>query len=262
MVIDFHVHCFPDALAQKAVSVLAERAEIAPRLDGTVGDVKRSMKKAGVDCSVIQSIATKPSQTEKLNDWSAGIQDNGIIAFGSIHPEFEGWRDELKRIKDLGIKGLKFHPDYQLFYVDEERVFPLYERAFELGLIILFHAGEDIGLPPPYHCTPQRLQKVLRAFPGGRIVAAHMGSYAYWNDVESFLLGEDVWLDTAYSLGVMGDDQAKQIIKNHGYEKILFATDSPWTDQAEEITKIKHLGLGDEIENAVLGENAKKLLGI
>jgi len=262
MIIDFHVHCFHDDLACRAIKELGERACIRARLNGTVGDVKKSMKIAGVDHSVVLSIATKPSHTERINTWCAGLQDKEIIPFGSIHPDFAGWKDELKRMKELGLKGLKLHPDYQLFYIDEQRMFPIYERIFELGLIIVFHAGLDIGLPPPYHCTPERLLKLVKAFPGGKIVAAHMGSYEYWDDVERLLVGEDIYFDTAYSFGRISDSQVKRIIKGHDYRKILFATDSPWTDQNEEIASLKSLGLGAEMEDAILGENACNLLGL
>ncbi len=260
MVIDFHVHCFPDELAPRAVRALAERCGVPPRLDGTLEDIRRSMKRANIDNSVLLSIATKPLQTEKVNTWSASVNGNGIIAFGSIHPDYEKWKEELMRIKSLGIRGIKFHPDYQLFYVDEERMFPIYELAAELGLIIIFHAGVDIGLPEPYHCTPDRLLKVIKAFPGVKVVAAHMGGFSYWDGVEKLLVGQDIYIDTSYSLGVMDDEQAKRIITNHDYRKILFATDSPWTDQEEEILKLKKLNLGTEIEDAVLGLNAVKLL--
>lgn len=260
MVIDFHVHCFADELAEKAVSLLSERAGTPPRLDGTVADVKRSMKEAGVDRSVILPIATKPSQAKKINDWAAEIQSDEIIAFGSIHPNDPEWKQELQRIKGLGLKGIKFHPDYQLFYVDEERMFPIYEEIFALGLIVVFHAGVDIGLPAPYHCEPHRLLKLVKAFPGAAIVAAHMGGYSYWDDVERLLLGEDIYLDTAYSLGHMSDEQALRIIKGHGPQKILFASDSPWGAQGEDIDRLRKLGLGESIEKAILGENAQKLL--
>lgn len=260
MVIDFHVHCFADELAERAVSLLAERAGTPPRLNGTVADVKKSMKEAGVDRSVILPVATKPSQAKKINDWAVEIQCNEITAFGSIHPDDPEWKQELRRIKGLGLKGIKFHPDYQLFYVDEERMFPIYEEIFALGLIVVFHAGVDIGLPAPYHCEPHRLLKLVKAFPGAAIVAAHMGGYSYWDDVERLLLGEDIYLDTAYSLGHMSDEQALRIINGHDSNKILFATDSPWGSQSEDIGKLKNLGLNRNTEKAILGENAKKLL--
>jgi predicted TIM-barrel fold metal-dependent hydrolase len=170
MVVDFHVHCFPDDLAPRAVKLLSERADLSPRLNGTVEDIRNSMKRANVDYSVLLNIATKPSQTEKMNTWAAEVNKDGIIAFGSVHPDYEEYEKELVRIKSLGLKGIKFHPDYQFFYVDEERVFPIYELAVKLGLVIVFHAGVDVGLPPPYHCNPQRLKRVIEAFRKGDLL--------------------------------------------------------------------------------------------
>lgn len=260
MIVDFHVHCFPDEIAAKAVPKLASTAGIPARLNGTLNGIKDSMIKSGVDHSVVLSIATKPSQTETINTWTSEIQDSRITAFGSIHPGYEGWKNELKRIKDMGLVGIKFHPDYQNFFVDDENIFPIYEMAFKLDLIVLFHAGVDIGLPPPVHATPERLLRVVKAFSGARIIAAHMGSYSLWDEVESFLVGEDIFFDTSYSIDFMSTEQFKRIIEKHGYEKILFATDSPWKDQMEEIAKIRELKLESEVEKAILGLNAKKLL--
>lgn len=260
MIIDFHVHSFPDELAVRAVPSLASVARIPARLDGTLADIRASMKKAGVDKSVVQSIATKPSQTEKVNDWSAEIQDEDIIPFGSIHPDYENWQDELYRLQKLGIKGIKFHPDYQKFYVDDQRMYPFYDQATNMGFIILFHAGTDIGLHPPYHCTPDRLAKVVGSFPDGKIVAAHMGGYSYWDDVEELLVGTSIYLDTSMGIGKMSDEQAKRIIIRHGPEKVLFGTDSPWSDQTEEIAYIKMLGLEKKALEAILGGNAARLL--
>jgi len=262
MVIDFHVHCFPDEIAQNAVKVLSQNAGIPAMVGATIGEIKRSMMNAGIDASVVLSIATKPSQTKKINDWSRAINIDNIIAFGSVHPEYEDWKDELDRIKEFGLKGIKFHPEYQEFYVDDKKMYPIYEYAIKLGLVIVFHAGVDLGMPTPYHCNPERLMKLTEDFKGGKIVAAHMGSFQYWDDVERYLIGKDIYFDTSFSLGIMSDEQAKRIIMNHGYEKILFATDSPWTSQEDQIEKIKRLGLGKEVEEAILGLNAKKLLGI
>ncbi|MGI6776659.1 MAG: amidohydrolase family protein [Acetivibrionales bacterium] len=260
MIIDFHVHCFPDELALRAVSSLAERSGINPRLDGTVEDIRKSMEISGVGKSVVLPIATKPTQTEKINEWAFNIQGGGVIAFGSVHPYYTGWEKELKRIKEMGLKGVKFHPDYQQFFVDEKKMFPIYELAFELGLIVVFHAGVDLGFRPPFHCTPEKLSKVVKAFPGGKIVAAHMGGYKYWNDVEKYLVGMEIFFDTSYSLGCIGWHQAERIIRTHGYNKILFATDSPWKSQAEEIEKVRRLNLGEGEIDAILGGNAEALL--
>lgn len=261
MVIDFHVHSFPDELAARAVPELAKVAGIPARLDGTLSAIRHSMKETGIDKSVVLSIATRPSQTSRVNDWSVSINSGSIIAFGSIHPVYAGWKDELNKLKVHGIKGIKLHPDYQHFYVDDPDLYTIYEHAFNLGFIIVFHAGLDIGLPPPYHCTPQRLLKVQNDFPGGRIIAAHMGGYSYWDDVEKYLVGTPVYFDTSMSIGRMDEQQIKRILNNHDLAKILFATDSPWSGQQEELARLKSLGLEEKALESILGGNAMKLLG-
>jgi predicted TIM-barrel fold metal-dependent hydrolase len=262
MIIDFHVHCFADELAQRAVEVLVGVGGLPARSDGTVSGIRSSMKKAGVDKSVLLSIATKPQQTTKINQWAASIQADDIIPFGTLHPDFGDWKAELARIRSDGLKGVKFHPDYQQFYVNDPKMYPIYEKAAELGLVVIFHAGLDIGLPPPYHCTPERLQQVVREFRGTTFVAAHMGGYAYWDEVERYLAGEDLYFDTSFGLQSMKREQFDRIASLHGYDKLLFATDSPWEDQTEEVERLRGAMLSERLEKAVLGENAAKLLGL
>lgn len=262
MVIDFHVHCFPDDLAERAITKLSGTAEVPARLNGTAADLRKSMAKAGIDLSVVQHIATKPSQTREINDWAASICSDGIHSFGTVHPDFPDWKNEISRIRSLGMKGIKFHPDYQEFLVDDPRMFSIYEWIFETGLIALFHAGSDSGFDPPYHCTPKRLAHVLDAFPEATIVAAHMGSNLMWDDVEKHLVGRKIYLDTSYSLNYMGETQFKRIVNDHGHDKILFASDSPWTDQSEELEAIRNTGLDKGVLKDILGNNAARILSI
>jgi len=259
-VIDFHVHCFPDALSAKALAVLSQASGIAPLTDGTVQGLRESMQGAGIACSVNMPIATKPDQTQSVNNWAASIQAGDLLSFGTLHPKLETWEEEAKRIKSLGLKGVKFHPDYQDFFVDDETVMPIYERLAELKLIILFHAGIDIGLPPPCHCPPDRLAKVVKRLEGARIVAAHMGGFLRWNEVEEHLVGLDLFFDTAYGLGYLEPGQFVRILRGHGVERCLFGTDSPWADQADEVAKIEQLKLAPRDREAVLEGNARRLL--
>jgi hypothetical protein len=262
MIIDIHSHCFPDGLASRAIAALTEKAGIPAYTDGTVRDLKRSMITAGIDMCVIQHIATKPEQTANVNRWAVEIQDAGIIGFGSIHPDYQGWREEIKWLVGSGIKGVKFHPEYQDFYVDDPKVYPIYEALFEAGLTVLFHAGVDLGFPYPYHCTPSRLAKVLDSFLGSRMIAAHMGGYRYWKDVERYLLGKDIYLDTSFAFNDLGAETMLALIKGHGVDRILFGSDSPWTDQWKEVSNIKSLDLSGEEIASILGGNAVHLLSI
>jgi predicted TIM-barrel fold metal-dependent hydrolase len=128
--------------------------------------------------------------------------------------------------------------------------------------VILFHAGIDIGLPEPCHCTPYRLRKVIDLFPGSNIVAAHMGGWSCRDDVEKYLLGREVYFDTSFSFDGLGSAKMERVIKEHGVRKILFGTDSPWTDQASEIANIKSMNFSTEEADLILGNNAKKLLSL
>lgn len=262
MIIDIHTHCFPDELAVRAIPLLAETAGVKPYTDGTVGDLKRSMQEANIELSVVQPVATKPSQVRIINEWAVKIHDEKIMSFGTLHPDYTDWKDECKRIAEMGLKGVKFHPDYQQFYIDEDRMFPVYETLFSYGLIILFHAGLDIGLEPPYHCTPERLKKLVRMFTGGKIVAAHMGSYLYWDEVFDVLVGEDIYFDTSFSLHKLGDERMVELIKAHGASRVLFGTDSPWSSQTEEVGSFLNLSLNQDEQEMILSGNARILLGI
>ncbi|MGI6188812.1 MAG: amidohydrolase family protein [Clostridiales bacterium] len=260
MIVDIHTHCFPDKLASRAIPRLAGKAGILPHTDGTIKALKESMKTAGVRVSVLQPIATKPEQTPVINRWAVSVQDEAIISFGTVHPDYPLWQDEIKALCDAGIRGVKFHPDYQSFYADSPKLFPIYETIFKHGMMILFHAGTDIGLPFPCHCTPAMLRRIINEFPGTTIIAAHMGGHLMWEDVKSYLTGQDIYFDTSYSYADLGAADITEIIKSHGADKILFGTDSPWKEQQAEAANIRSLPLDSKDIDAILGGNARKLL--
>lgn len=262
MIIDFHTHIFPDTLAQRAIQELSQRAKIPPYVDGTADGLRASMQQAGVNYSVLMPIATKPAQAHSINVWAHDINTRypDLISFGTLHPLMEGWDEEVRWLAEHKFHGVKFHPDYQQFFVDEARLLPLYRALADAGLMVLFHAGIDIGLPPPVGCTPDRLAKVLDAMPNLTIVAAHMGGYQQWDAVEEFLVGRALYLDTCYAYPDLPAERMAAMIQHHGAHHILFGTDSPWREQAAEIETIRQLPLKDEEITAILGENAHRLL--
>lgn len=262
MIIDIHTHTFPDELAARALEVLQNNCDETPILDGTNAGLLASMRRSGVDKSVIMPIATKPSQVRSINSWAKEInsQYEDLICFGTLHPKQDDWFAEIARLKADGIPGIKLHPDYQLFFVDDSNMIPIYQALADAGLILLFHAGVDIGLPPPVHCTPERLARVLDAVPDLTIIAAHMGGYDSWDEAEQYIIGRNLYLDTSYSLADLGPERMASLIKAHGPDRVLFGTDSPWTDQAAEIAGIRGLDLTDDQITAILGENASRLL--
>ena len=263
MIIDAHTHIFPDALAPRAMEVLVGNSGTTPFTDGTCAGLRKSMRNGGVDISVVAPIATKPSQTRGINKWAVELcKSDDLISLGTLHPMQENWQSEIDKLVANGIRGIKLHPDYQEFFVDEPEYVPVFRALADAKLIVLFHAGVDIGLPPPVHCTPDRLARLLDAVPDLTTIAAHMGGYKCWDEVERYLVGRNLYFDTSYSISGLGADRMAAIIKAHGPGRILFGTDSPWTDPASEIPAIRMLDLPHDDVEAILGGNAARLLGV
>jgi len=265
VVIDFHTHVFPQKIVEKAMAALSHKAGNAvPFIKGTIENHIVNMKKYGIDKSVVLNIATNPKQQTNVNNFAAEINSDNIIAFGSVHPDAPDAVEELYRIKELGLKGIKFHPDYQEFFVDDPKMAPIYETAAKLGFIVTFHSGVDIQYFEPVHCTPQRLKEVLPIFKQscGKVVAAHMGGYLLWYDVEKYLVGTDIYFDTAYSYSRMPNMHAKRIIENHGADKILFGSDLPWSGVHLEKRFIESMDLSVRDNEKIMFKNALNLLNI
>mgnify|MGYP001308319645 CR=1 FL=1 len=264
MIIDFHTHCFPEKIAAKALAGLAScSGSIIPYHEGSEQSLLKTIKTMGADMAVVLNIATNPRQQKSVNDYAIRLNSlEGLTAFGSVHPDSPDALEELERIKQAGIKGIKFHPDYQNFFVEDKRLFPLYKKAAELGLITVFHAGVDIGLPNPVHCTPIGLSEILPLFVGTPVVAAHFGGYMMRNETLRYLTGKDIYLDTSYSHSRFPAPWAKEIIEKHGAKKILLGSDMPWSRTDYEINFIKGLHLPDEDTNLILGGNAQRILKI
>ena len=265
MVIDFHTHIFPDKIAAKTIEHLENVGGITAATDGTLGGLLSSMERCGVDMSVILPVVTKPSQFESIHAFAKSVNEQysgKLISFGGIHPDCEDYKKELDTIKELGFKGIKIHPDYQGVMIDDIRFMRIIEYASELGLIILTHAGIDIGLSDPVHCPPKKMRNVLDSVKPEKMVLAHYGGWGQWEEVYEYLAGENVWLDTAFIYDYMKEEQFFKIMEKHGSDKILFATDSPWSDMANGINWIKKLSLPKQVEENILSGNAKRLLGI
>ncbi len=261
-IIDIHTHAFADGIAPKAIETLEKSSGTKALLDGTTSDLLRSMEKAGVAFSVIQPVATKPAQVRAINAWASRIAGNGLLPFATLYPGQSDWEEEIEQIKRAGMLGVKLHPDYQNFDPDDRALFPMYEKLQAEGLIVLYHAGDDISFPPPGRATPRRLSNLIEHFPDLRVIAAHMGGYRMWDAVEEYLVGKDIYFDTSYTFGCLKTERIVKIIERHGSDRILFGTDSPWKDQQEEIENILHLDIPDEAKCKILSENAHSLLSL
>ena len=263
MLIDFHTHIFPDKIAPKAIQNLSEKAGgTKPYYDGTQNGLIQYMHVNGVDKAVVLNIATNPGQQRSVNDFAASVNNGPLIAFGSVHPDAPDALDELDRICDLGLKGVKLHPDYQQFYGDDQKMTPIYEKIAQKGLVLVFHSGVDIGLYPPVYMTPERLLNALKPLEGATVIAAHFGGYMMWEKALDLLGGRCVYFDTAYAVGRIPPKIAKRIILEHGADKIIFASDLPWSDAGEEVGMLNTLGLTQDQLDMIFYGNAQKILNI
>ena len=263
MLIDFHTHAFPDKIAQKAIDKLSfASGGLKPQSEGTISSLKSEMAKDGVDISVVHSIATNPAQQTNVNNFANEINDGkNIFAFGSVHPDAEDVFDELERIKEMGLKGVKLHPEYQEFYVDDKKMKPIYKKISALGLITIFHSGFDYGYAPPYHCMPDNLLNALKWF-DSPVIAAHWGGVNCGVEVIEKLCGKDIWFDLSFGYGNMPKLVAQKIIDKHTPDRFLFASDMPWHRPSWEKRLIETLDISENDKEKIYYKNAVKLLGI
>ena len=282
MIIDMHTHVFPDKIAAAVVDKLSRISRTPAFTDGTVGGLRRSMDAAQIDLSVILPVATNTSQVEKINSSAAALNEQfagkGVFSLGSIHPEFLNWRAELSRVKNFGLKGIKIHPVYQATNLDDVKFLRILDRAAELNLIVVTHAGLDIGFPGEVRCSPQMARRVADTVGNFKFVLAHMGGWKNWDDVLKLLGDTKIFIDTSFSTGniiprsdsTWNSDELKlldaaqfmKFVAVFGADRILFGTDSPWTAQDTSLEFIRALPLAAADKNKILGLNAKRLLNI
>jgi len=259
-IIDFHAHAFPDHIAATAIPHLEREGNVTARSTGTVADLLAAMDRAGVEKSVLGSIATKPAQFEAILAWSGRIRSERLVPFPSFHPADPDWREHLRRIQGEGFRGVKMHPYYQDFHLDEARLLPMYEELCRQELILLMHTGFDIAFPRLRLASPDRIVAVADRFPELKLVTSHLGAWEQWDEVEELLMGRPIYMDISYTLDQIDRDQARRILTNHPPGYLLFGTDSPWADQAETLELLRGLDLGEELERRITRENGRRLL--
>ncbi len=263
MIIDFHTHIFPEKIAQRAISALSCATGFLQNSDGTLDGLINSMSECGIDKSVVLGIATNAKQQGAVNDYLFSVKDNErVIPFGSVYPDAPDALTELERIKANGLKGIKLHPEYQQFYVDDEKMKPIYKKISELGLILVFHAGYDYGYAPPYHCMPENLKNALKWL-DTPVVAAHFGGQDCPEDVIKHLCGiQNLYFDIAFSYGTIARPTAESIIEKHGADNILFGSDSPWHSPSYEKYFVECMDISNQDKQKIYSLNAQKLLNI
>lgn len=268
-IIDFHTHAFPDALAQKAMAQLhgelhtelyCQEGNFSSYLDGRISSLLASMDKSGIQTSVLCCIATRPTQYEQILMWCKQIRCDRIVPFPSVHPDDPLAVKNILRIAEEGFIGVKFHPYYQHFNLDEPRMNSIYEALSANKLITVMHTGFDIAFERVDRAGPKRIINVIKRFPELKFISTHLGGWYDWQEVEKYLLGKPIYMDISVSREFLGEQRFRTMLLNHPQDYILFGTDSPWADQHSEIQAIDQLGLPEKLVDKMLYENAMKLI--
>lgn len=267
MIIDFHAHIFPDKIADGAVDILAKACNIPAYANGKLDGLKQSLEIAGADIAINLPVMTNPTQFDGIIRFAQQINEQfdgkGVYSFAGIHPALDDIKGKMRYIRELGIKGVKVHPDHQGTYFDDDGYIEIVKAAKENDLIVVTHAGLDGAFrDKPIKCTPDRVKNLLKKVGGyEKLVLAHLGGMALYDEVYSSLAGESVYFDTAYILCYTDKDKFKKMLDRHGADKMLFATDSPWQDIKTNVDAVRGFGLDKETEDKIFYKNALKLLG-
>lgn len=272
MVIDVHVHTFPDDLATRALQKLIDKADnkISAVGDGTVDGLLKQMRAAAVDYAVVCPIATRPTQfagilaeANALRSGELGVEAaTHLIPFASVHPNDVARFDHLRQVAESGICGIKLHPYYQPCVVDSPEMLEYFRCCRDLDLVVQCHCGFDIGFPLDPVCNPARISHVIRSVPGLRLIAAHLGGWLQWGEALIHLVGQDLFLDTSILATNATEEAPQRVLREHPTDRLLFATDWPWLSFKDGISFVRSRIASPEHERLVLGINAARLLGI
>jgi len=259
MIIDAHTHIFPDHQAAAALQATARMFKVPTFGTATAKDLLERMDRCGISYAVIHMVAPVPSMVQGTNTWLMNLGEDRFIKFGTLHPQFSGNADEIKRLRDAGIAGVKLQPDVQQFFPDDRAImYPVYEALCRNDMTVMFHIGGEPLPSPENRSRPAMIARIARDFPELRIIGAHLGGLNMWQDVYKLLAGlPNLWFETSLSYTYIQPHLAQQIIEKHGADRIFFGTDYPFAPIESSLAAARAVNfLTEPQKQAILGQNA------
>ena len=261
-IFDAHCHIYPQKIVDKAVPATDRFYDVVSHCKGTVEDLIAENDEAGVDCSLVESVATTPKQVPSINRFIAQTvaeHPGRLYGLGTLHPDSVDMEEDVRYITQLGLCGVKLHPEIQGFRVDEERCLPIYELCTKYRLPILMHTGDK-----RYDCSnPDRLLPLLQKYDRLTVVGAHFGGWSIWEEAYKTLAGlPNLYVDCSSSFYYLKPESARRIIRAYGVDRVLFGTDYPMWKPKSELDFFLSLGFTDEENRAMLWDNARKVFNI
>jgi uncharacterized protein len=279
MIIDFHTHISPPKMKERLSEYQAKDpifASLFAQPNAKIAspeDVIASMDQYGVDISIINNFGfTTMEMCHETNDYileAVARYPKRLMGFCTIQPRAgKAALAELELCYRGGAKGIgEMMPDRQGFELDDEAVMgPIVDFAMSHKMPFLTHSSEPVGhqYPGKGDVTPDKLYRFLNKFPQLTIVLAHWGGglpfYALMPEVKKAMA--NTFVDTAASVYLFRPQVFMYVADLIGAEKILFATDFPVLSQRRLVQEVKSLNLPPQTEALIMGENARKLLGL
>ena len=261
-VIDAHCHIYPEKIVDRAVANTDRFYGTVSARRGTTSELIEFGDKDGIDKFIVCSVATTAHQVGRINEFIAEEVTNHpgrFFGLGTMYPFSETIKEDFKHLLGLGLKGIKLHPDIQQFAVDDENCLPIYELAQEAGVPVLFHSG-DCRYD---YSNPNRLKKVLDAFPEMTVRGAHFGGWSIWNTaVDEYKDYPNFYVDTSSSFYSITPNEGRKIIEKYGIDKVMFGTDYPMWRAEDELSAVLKMGLTDSDYEKLFYKNAERVYGI
>ena len=258
-IIDIHTHVYPDAIAAKAARSIRNYYHLGDNMDGTVDTLLERGAAAGVTDYLILPVAVKPEHVHSINDFTLQQMQahDCFTGFGTIHIDMDNLMEEVERIPNLGLKGIKIHPDCQHFDIDDPRLFPVYE-AVQGKLPMMMHLGDE-----QYdHSHPARLRRVLELFPNLQVCAAHFGGHTMYETAKEYLSDTNCIMDISSTLMFLDKRTAEGYVNHYGAERLAFGTDYPVWDPKREVDLFLSLNLTDEQKEQIAWKTAARFLNL
>lgn len=257
---DAHAHIYPAKIVEKATAAVGKfyNIEMAVR-KGTPEMLIESGTNIGVEKYLVCSVATTAAQVESISNYIASecAAHPEFIGLGAYHQDIDDPVPVLDKVQELGLVGIKVHPDFQRFDIDDPKVMPMYEECARRGMPVLIHMGDS-----HYdYSALTRLARVLDHVPDLKAIAAHFGGYQRWD--EAFALeGANVMYDTSSSLWWLSRDRARELVEMFGVDRMMFGVDFPMWNHKKELERFFALGLSDEDNQKILYGNFARLFGL
>ena len=254
---DAHAHIYPGKIAEKATASVGDFYDIRMQNVGLPHVLRERGREAGIDRYLVCSVATKVEQVRSINEFIRKKCEEypEFLGLGAWHQDIEDINGEFDDIQEKGLVGIKLHPDFQKFHIDDDRMIAVYREANRRGLPVLFHTGDS----RTDFSSPRRLMNVVEKIPDFTCIAAHLGGYSEWEAARRDLKGTNVYIDTSSSLFVVTRDQALENIAHFGVERTMFGTDFPMWLPKTELERFFALGLSEEENRKILYGNFARL---